>query len=691
MQNSFSSVSESSVADPSARKAIFAKAASLALNVFLGISVLAIFIPMNPKMPIAGLDGSWQYAMNQGVARHMSIGRNIVFTYGPYASITTRVYDPATDLRMLLGSLLLAVSYAMALSFMARGRKRYLVLILFLFLATFGSGETLLFSYAFLLVVCVLKYINSDDLSRGKVLPLWQAGAVFVMWVTLGLLPLVKGSLLLPYAASVGICAALLVYRKRLKQGLILLFIPILASLVFWVIADQPLSNIPAFLKGTALLTSGYTEAMSTEWVVLPAIAGDAFVIAFLALSVIILLSVKRSAHLSATSRGALALLLAVYLLVTFKHGFVAVMAVTTVFSTLSVLVLIIGLLHVDRYLVWCLTLSIVISFGISIVRDPVLVNEVHERFGVGAAGSSGTPRRDILEFCVARAPGAYVRMTLLSTWNAYRAAWDGLYVRVARRNALNDQFVEANEVIRRENPLPALTGSTDMYEDEISVLLASKNQWNPRPVFESYSAYTPELARLNEQHLRGQDAPDWIFFRVESIDQRLPSLDDGLSWPALLDNYSFDSYSGQFALLHKNQQIHPSSNYIPISERECKTGDAIAIPDSDGLLFARVNLRPTLAGRLLITFLNPPQLHITLKLEDGTTKKYRVISEMMTTGFVISPLVENTDQFASLAAGKLQSVGTGRVRSISITPSYGGSLFWSGTYSLALNKYSVR
>jgi len=655
--------------------------------IFFAITFLAIFIPLNPRMPAEGLDASWEFAMNEGVARHMSFGKEIIFTYGPYASIVTRTYSPATDRRMMLGSLLLAVSYGTVLLFLSRGRKRYILLILLLFLATFGGTELLLLSYSFLIAVCALKQIDSDDKSKALDLTWRQVVAGIAMWSTLGLLPVVKGSLLLPFVASVSIPSALLLYRFRFKRALLLLSIPVAAVVAFWIAAGQSLADLPAYLRGTIALTSGYTEAMATSWGTLPSAIGDGLVFVFLALSALLFWSIYRFPQLSAVSKWMLTSLCAVFLLVAFKHGFIATAGLSSAFSSFAVLILIIGLLFIDRYLIWSLSIIMVLTAATSIMRDAVLLEEVHERFGVGAAWSTGR-RGDILQFCVERATEAYSRTTYKSTWNTYSQAWDGLHARFSRNNALADRFERAIADIRSGYALPALNGTADFYEYDQSVLLASNNEWNPRPVIQSYSAYTPELVRLNEQHLRGPGAPEWVLVDLQSIDGRLPSLDDGLSWPALLDNYSFTSHNGQFVLMRRKAILHSSSNYESVVKRTCKTGAMVLLPNSDGLLFAEVDLKPTLAGRLLIALFNPPQLKIEVDLGDGTTRSYRVVSNMMKTGFLVSPLVADTDDFASLAAGIARPKNDRRVARISITPTYGGSVFWSDTYTLTLKEY---
>jgi hypothetical protein len=383
-----------------------------------------------------------------------------------------------------------------------------------------------------------------------------------------------------------------------------------------------------------------------------------------------------------------LSLLFAVFVLEAFKHGFVADANMPGVFISLTVYILMIAFLYTDRLLIWSLSIVMVLAAVTSVRHDPVLVREVHDKFGTGSTWR-GENRADIFAFCVQRAADAISRSTYKSTWNTYRDAWEGFRARVSQSNGLNDQFASAMATITRDYTIPALGGTSDIYANEQSVLLASNNQWNPRPMFQSVTAFTPPVIRLNEQHLRGPNAPDWVLFDLETIYNRLPSLDDGLSWPAFFDNYTFVSYDSHFVLMRKNHSVRAASNYDEVSKKICKTGETVTLPGTDGLLFAEVELKPTLAGQVLATFYKPPQLHIVLGMGDGTTRSYRVVSNMMETGFLLSPFVSNTAEFASLDAGSMRAQGQNKVVSISIAPAYGGSILWSGTYELTLKRYT--
>src|SRR6476469_6515006 len=86
-----------------------------ALQALSLITAICIFVPFSPVMPEDGLDASWMFGMNQAVAQGLAIRRDIIFTFGPYASIYTQAYHPATDYMMMFGSLYLALSYWFAL------------------------------------------------------------------------------------------------------------------------------------------------------------------------------------------------------------------------------------------------------------------------------------------------------------------------------------------------------------------------------------------------------------------------------------------------------------------------------------------------------------------------------------------------------------------------------------------------
>lgn len=67
--------------------------------------------------------------MNVATAEHLRFGKDIIFTFGPRASVYTNVYHPGTDGLMIGGSLLIAVAMSAGLFAVALPRRRILLLL----------------------------------------------------------------------------------------------------------------------------------------------------------------------------------------------------------------------------------------------------------------------------------------------------------------------------------------------------------------------------------------------------------------------------------------------------------------------------------------------------------------------------------------------------------------------------------
>ena len=140
------------------------------------ITITAVFTPFSPIMPGAGADASWQFGMNQAVSQGLSFGKDIIFTYGPYASIRTWVYHPATDVMIVSASLYLAFSYWICFVILMKGVQWYWVLAFCIYLAGFMfSKDSLLFSFPLLVGLSSFKIINSEDriLAKSKLVPFY--------------------------------------------------------------------------------------------------------------------------------------------------------------------------------------------------------------------------------------------------------------------------------------------------------------------------------------------------------------------------------------------------------------------------------------------------------------------------------------------------------------------------------------
>jgi hypothetical protein len=570
------------------------------------LAILAVFIPVNPFMPDIGIDNSWEWGMNESVAKKVDFGTDILFTFGPYASIYTRDYHPATAGIMFYGSLFLAIGFIiLALQLFSAARTRwYWAFILFLAceLTLFGS---FLYLYPLLFIFSIYRLTQQEG--RATLSP--AATLFYILLIfPLGLLGLVKTSFMLLAAGITGMASLITWARnmKTLSMGMLLAF-PV-STLLFWILAGQHPGGVVSYLSGAIPIVQGYTEAMATTG---PLSEVGLYLLA----SMVSLGFILLAGYTSKISRYFLFLSIAWFLFLSFKSGFVRH---DTHALTCAIVILAMGVMLpvLIRYK-W-----IALVAGLNIFTGLYILFNQHQRSVY-----------HVLKPMVQKYPAFMGDVAKWMTGNA----------------GLNAHFYAKLDEIRKVFPLPQLKGTTDIYSYNQSPLLASGNIWSPRPVFQGYVAYTSELAAVNENHLLSPAAPDNILFRLETIDKRLPSLDDGLSWPTIINNYSGDSLSNGYLLLKKKTSQNKRPAQKEIFSTTCTLGEEISLPDSSGLVFARIDIRANLKGKLMKFLYLIPPLQIALTLKDGTVKTYRIISGMTETGFLLSPLTEDTREFGML------------------------------------------
>jgi len=239
---------------------------------------------------------------------------------------------------------------------------------------------------------------------------------------------------------------------------------------------------------------------------------------------------------------------------------------------------------------------------------------------------------------------------------------------------ALEAEYVSACADIRRQNPLPAIEGPVDIYPYNQDVLVAYGLDYAPRPVFQSCTAFRPSLAALNAAYLRGDRAPGTILFNVHNIDGRYPTLDDGPSWPELLTRYDISAKEGRYLVL-KRASAPRAFALAPSGEAVATVGEWLEMPTPAPVVWADVDVRLAPANCVLGFLWRPVWPVLSVKLADGSEKAFRFVASMGRSGFLLSPLVEDIDQFALLAAGGATSALGGRaVRSVRFSAEGGGA-----------------
>jgi len=633
-------------------------------------------MPVGGLSPLESLTPSWEYGLNEAVARRLVFGKDTVFTFGPYASIYTHLYHPNCVWIMTLGITLVDSLFLLCFGWLVKNAGWRWPWILSCGLAVpVTTPDAFLFSLPLLVGLVIFQLHLS---TKGKAFE--DTFIVTLIWLAfacLGLLPLIKGSLLLLTVGTCLACFGFLSGQRRWATGLVCLVAPAFSMALFWAASGQPLMALPGYLSSMTLIISGYTEAM--------AVAGSQLIwLLFLVGAGVIMLSIATQKGISISEKGFLAFILAFFLFIGFKAGFVRQDShFSEAMNCLAIGSLFLATLRSDvDFLFGSRRLLEVTLCATSFAFLPLLLFGFEiEGSLVNQASTGGRPTVR-LKSLINNGPKMIQLVLSQESWRLY--PWD------FKVWAWREEFEQANREINKTSGLNfAIHGTADICSYEQSSLLARALQWNPRPVLQSYSAYTPELIRRDEKHLRDDGAPDNLIFRLETIDNRLPSLDDGLSWPAMLDNYSLSDSSNEWVLLAKKPgAIRRESRYIALGTVSAKLDDDVAVPSAAGPIFVEISQRLSTAGKVISLVYKVPALSLKVTRRNGEASVYRVSANMMETGFFLSPLVTNNVDFMTLFNPSAGMREDDVVKSIALEVPGGRSVCWNQTYTVSFKQY---
>lgn len=416
---------------------------------------------------------------------------------------------------------------------------------------------------------------------------------------------------------------------------------------LFWAIVGQDMAALPDYFVNNAPLISGFTQAMSIHSDFLtPAL--------FIFSSLLVLYFYYRQLRVRMNVNGSLLLIMiALFLFMSFKAGFVRhdVHALTASSGIVMAAILLGGLRVIDYR-------NLVIISVMSIVTWSVVHNQ-HSRTSFEYYKPLGSR---LLAMANEKITVNGSKMSLEDRYNAHLAG------------------------IRRRNPIPKLQGTADIYPWAHASLIASGNKWSPRPVFQSYSAYTPSLATANLRYLLGSMAPENIVFSVNTIDGRYPSMDDGTSWPTLLAQYELANVTNYALILSKRAQHAKQTMNLVLSKR-AQLGESVDTGIQGGIIYAEIEVTPSLFGRVTSFLYKPTALKITVGLSSGVKRGHRFVPGEAITGFVLSPYIADTNDFSKIllrseAMNKISSVNRFRIEEIPFTTG-----MWNHDYSIRLYK----
>ena len=552
-----------------------------------------------PGMPYPGEDSAWVLAVNQAVADRLAFGRDVLFTIGPWGSVYAGQYHPATDCMMLAGGTLVALALGSGLAVLARGWLRWIMLIFPLLVATIGEHDPVFIAAPLLL----LAVAASPGVCRA------QGAALLLLAMACALLGLVKGTFATQGVPLLALSVLMLSVRRRFKlAGLVLATFPA-ATTGFWIWSGQLFDDLSGYFLSMPVVISGYAEGMALDgpWSDIAAYLCCCFALLWLVW--------RCGGHAGRAATLILSLGLAFTQFVALKSGFVR---------------------HDEHAL---------IAAGSLALMPFALARALRPRPLIAAMFICLLA----LAFISRHYPG-YEWPSPAAGQDRLASAAEGMRVRWTDRGRLARLYAKHMNAARLGLPLQHVRGAADVYSSGQMSLLGNGLEWSPRPTLQSVNVFTAALSKANLDHLNGTGGTHPpvlnVFFRVEAQDNRLPSTEDGMSWPSLLSAFRVTGFDRGLdtALLQRVPGAAASQPGETLLDAPHTLGEEVALPPlPTGLAWATLDLRPTLAGRFAETAFRPPLLTIMLKYADGTADRFRLVSGLARAGFLLGPRVKST------------------------------------------------
>lgn len=681
---------------------------------FLTLSILAVylflaFLPL-PGGIARGLDPSWTYGISRAAVDKLIFGKDIIFTYGPFGYLVQgaaleqnffaiAAFQIGIHLALLGVTLVklvelknswhrVSLSISLLLTYLIGLGTEYRIVFVFLILLSWdnilhkksirwwalGLGAVTGFCFLtkftvgictfgslFLLLLCNLyKSLKSSAEVRISVLALVDAmlASASASFLFLNPNPLLNLHKLLICMAVSGVVRGMAWLLQQQLQNPSLIpksretpFIKTLPNLTenfagwqgfYWTYCLSLLITIlyssPSlldFIKGSLELSSGYSSAMSivaSPWEVGCAILEVAIVLALLLIT-----------NLRREILPGFALSLAFILWMTFKHGFVRQDGHVTIFifSVPLIVALCVSKLQTSRIARFAFIVNAyVIAMALVYYFVPLPFGQQLYR---------GNLFQDVLNPTVVAN-----KVSALLNLNQFQ------------RNTNAANITNLSTVKLPQNVQDVLKDKTvDIIPWEVSLVPANNLNWKPRPVFQSYAAYTTFLDNANLKSLLGEPR-DYIMYQFSSIDSRHPFVDEPQTLFHVFCNYAPSANFPDFVstpaipklIILENRHSNRCSSGIEGKELSVSWNQLTEVSDKV-LVRAAIKFEYSILGKIYKTLFRSPPVMMNITFLDGSSYSYRIVPENSENSIIVSPLPVTDEEALAFLKGDFIRAGS--------------------------------
>lgn len=242
----------------------------------------------------------------------------------------------------------------------------------------------------------------------------------------------------------------------------------------------------------------------------------------------------------------------------------------------------------------------------------------------------------------------AYVLFDGISNFTEY---FQDLEAIKERSRKASEQNIKSNRL--PEKVVQAIGNSTvDVYPWDYTIIPANGFNFQPRPILQSYAAYTSWLDLQDAVHFESSKAPEYLIWDLNKITD---GFDHGtmssLDYRHLLN----DEPQTMLSLMKRYELWYKDANYLVYKQRAFPLKTASSIiktntttwsewtttpPNVAGLLRAKLSFNKSVLQGLKSFFYKDEQFFVYLKFADQSIQKYRIVPKNAVDGLWINPFV---------------------------------------------------
>ena len=193
---------------------------------------------------------------------------------------------------------------------------------------------------------------------------------------------------------------------------------------------------------------------------------------------------------------------------------------------------------------------------------------------------------------------------------------------------------------------------------------------WQPRPVIQSYTAYTARLIELNRSYFAGELAPECVLFQPDNLDNRFPPQEDGAAALEIFRRYrpiGFDL--GHLVMERWLEPAVPAPTRPILHEAELEFGEVLDLGAFEAAtLILELDVKFNFLGKMLAIALGGPWTNLRVTYTNGETKDWRIVPPAARAGMLVRPLLDDAWGIVRFFSGMEQA----QVQTIAVTVPHG-------------------